>query len=404
MLNSPLNNKNIILAITGGIAAYKTPIIVRRLKEKGANVKVIITESGKQFVSTLSLETVSNNRVVSSLFKEGTNIEVEHISLADKSDFIIIAPATANIIGKLANGLADDFLTSMILAYNKKILIVPAMNVNMYNNPIVQKNMEFLKSFDNISIMDADSGELACGYTGKGRMPDPDIIVKESEFLLEKKDLAKKDIIITAGATKEAFDSVRYLTNHSSGKMGYSLAQRAIMRGANVKLISSKNCLELPYRLNSVEYFTDVDSLKKLVDNSVNKSDLLIMAVAVGDYKFKNIATNKVKKEDGNLNIELIRTTDILKSIKDNKNIFKIGFAAETDNHLKNAGRKLEEKGLNAIILNDVSRKDIGFKSDFNQATFLYKKDDTIKQDNLEKMSKMELADKILDLYLKLDK
>ena len=399
---SPLKNRNIVLAITGGIAAYKTPIIVRRLKDKGANVQVVITENGKEFVSTLSLETVSNNRVIDSLFREGSNIKVEHIDLADNSDFIIIAPATANIIAKIAHGMADDFLTSMLLAYRKKLLIVPAMNLNMYANPIVQKNMEFLKSFDNIFIMDADRGDLACGYEGKGRMPDPNIIVKEAEYLLEKKDLLNKKIVITAGATNEPFDSVRYLTNHSSGKMGYALASRAVMRGAKVKLISSKNCEEIPYRVEDVEYFSNVNSLKKIVDNSVDNFDLLVMAVAVGDYKFKNVAKNKVKKGKDNLFVELIRTTDILKSIRDKKNIFKIGFAAETDEHLKNAQRKLEEKGIDAIVLNDVSRKDIGFKSNFNQVSFLYKENNLLYKDELERMSKVEVADKILDLYLKL--
>jgi len=389
-----IKNKKITLAITGGIAAYKTPILVRRLKEKGADVQVVMTENAKNFVTPLALETVSNNKVIDSLFNKGDNIKVEHIDIADKSDIIIIAPATANIIGKIANGIGDDFLTSMLLAYTGKLLIVPAMNLNMYANPIVQKNMNFLNSFDNISFMEADTGELACGYSGKGRMPDPHLIVKETEYLLSPKTLKNKKILITAGATREYIDPVRFISNPSTGKMGYALSKQAALLGADVTLLTHKGCLELPYRINRVEYFDDVDSLKNLINELINHYDLIIMAAAVGDIKIKKYNKEKTKKTKNSWDFEFTTTTDILKSIKDKK-IFKIGFAAESNNHKENAISKLNKKSLDMMVLNDISRKDIGFQSDFNQIT-IFSKNNTKKFD---KLTKEETAQRILEEY-----
>lgn len=391
-----LKGKLITFCVTGGIAAYKAPILVRRLKEKGAIVQVIMTKNAENFVTPLALETVSNNKVIYSLFNKGDNIRVEHIDIADKSDFIVIAPSTANIIGKIANGIADDFLSSMILAYTKKVLFVPAMNVNMYNNPIVQKNMNFLNSFENYYFMDALEGDLACGYSGKGRMPDPPLIVKEIEYLLTDKPLRGKKVLITAGATKEYIDPVRYISNPSTGKMGYALALWATKLGATVTLLSHKGCLELPYRLNKVDYFSSVNSLKKLIDKYIDENDLIIMSAAVGDIKIKNYNTQKIKKNNENWDLKFSSTPDVLRSIQ-HKKIFKIGFAAESNNHSQNAQLKLEKKGLDMIVLNDISRKDIGFQSDFNQITIFTKNNSK----NFDKLTKEETAIKILEEYIK---
>jgi phosphopantothenoylcysteine decarboxylase/phosphopantothenate--cysteine ligase len=396
MKDNILYGKFITLAVTGGIAAYKTPILVRRLKEKGAIVQVVITENAKNFVTPLALETVSNNKVIDSMFNQGDNIKVEHIDIADKSDFIVIAPATANVIGKVANGIGDDFLTSMLLAYTKKLLFVPAMNVNMYANPIVQKNMKFLASFDNIEFMDADIGNLACGYEGKGRMPDPDLIVKEIEYQLSPKPLKNKKILITAGATREYIDPVRFISNPSTGKMGFALAKQATMLGADVTLLTNKGCLELPYRLKNAEYFTDVESLKELVYKFIDSHDLIIMSAAVGDIKIKKYNPNKTKKTNGSWDFEFTTTTDILSSIKD-KNIFKIGFAAESNDHNVNAISKLKNKGLNMVVLNDISRKDIGFMSDYNQITIFSNNGE---QKNFDKLTKENVAQIILEEYI----
>ncbi len=396
MKNDLLNGKVITLCVTGGIAAYKTPILVRRLKEKGADIHVVMTENAKKFVTPLALETVSNNKVIHSLFKDGDNIKVEHIDIADKSDLIIIAPATANIIGKIASGIADDFMTSMILAYTKKLLFVPAMNVNMYNNPIVQKNMDFLNSFENYFFMDATEGDLACGYSGKGRMPDPPLIVKEAEYLLSEKPLKNKKILITAGATKEYIDPVRYISNPSSGKMGYALAKWAAILGAEVTLLSHRGCLELPYRIKNTEYFESVASLKELIDKYIDNHDLIIMSAAVGDIKIKNYSEEKIKKYDKKWELEFSSTPDVLSSIQ-HKKIFKIGFAAESNNHEHNALEKLEKKGLDMIVLNDISRKDIGFQSDFNQITVFTKNS----SEKFGKLTKEETALVILNEYIK---
>jgi len=396
MENNILKDKFITLAITGGIAAYKTPILVRRLKEKGAIVQVVMTDSAENFVTPLALETVSNRKVINSLFTKGDNIKVEHIDIADRSDFVVIAPATANTIGKVANGIGDDFLTSMLLAYTKQVLFVPSMNLNMYANPIVQKNMNYLNSFKEYSFMDAMEGDLACGYSGKGRMPDPDLIVKEIEYLLNPKPLTGKKILITAGATKEYIDPVRYISNPSTGKMGYALAKQASLLGADVTLVSHKACLDLPYRLKNIEYYSDVDSLSKLINELVDNHDLIIMSAAVGDIKIKNYSDKKIKKTNDNWNLEFSSTIDILKSIKDKK-IFKIGFAAESNNHKSNAISKLEKKSLDMIVLNDISRKDIGFQSDYNQITIFSKNESK----EFGKLTKEDTALKILEEYIK---
>ncbi len=389
-------NKKIVIAVTGGVAAYKIPMLVRLLQKKKAKVKVIMSENATNFVSKYLLEVLTKERVYISMFDD---YNIEHISLADESDFIILAPATANIIAKLSTGIADDLISTMLLAYRNKLLIVPSMNTNMYNNKIVQKNINFLKSINNFYIMESSSGSLACGYDGKGRMPEPIEILKEAEFILEKKDLKGKTIIISAGASIEKFDSVRYITNPSSGKMGYALAQRAGLRGANVILISSKNNLELPKYIEKVEYFTSVESAYEKIKKYIDSSDLLIMSAALGDYKFEETLNNKFKKQDKNLKIELIRTVDILKALKDEK-IFKIGFAAESDNHEENAKTKLESKNLDMIALNDISRSDIAFSSDDNEMILFYKNNDKIEKTKLGKKSKIEIANEILDKYL----
>ncbi len=390
-----LKGKNILVGLTGGISCYKTCDLVSKLKKSDAEVNVIMTDSAQKFVSKQTLQSLSKNKVHTSIFQyDGI---VPHIELADKADMVIIAPATANIIAKIAHGIADDLLTTVILACKCQILIVPAMNVNMYSNIVVKENIEKLRKMG-LRILGPEEGNLACGTSGKGRMLEPSDILNEinKEFIGFQKDLLGKKVLVTAGGTREAIDPVRYIGNRSSGKMGYSIAKAAVHRGADVTLITTlKGEMQFEGSVNIIK----VDSAQEMYEKIMflrEDIQIIIMAAAVADYKPKNIETEKIKKSNKNLILELEKTVDILKELgKDKiKDQLLIGFAAETQNFKKNAVKKLKEKKLDLIVANDVSQEGIGFGSDNNIVT-IYDKEGN--QKKLPLLDKYDVAEEILD-------
>ena len=356
--------KNILVGVTGGIAAYKSAGIVSLLKKKGYNVKVVMTENATKIIGPLTLETLSRNRIYVDMWDSNPHYEVEHISLADWADMVLIAPATYNIIGKVANGISDDMLTTVISAVSvrKPVFFALAMNVNMYENPILKENINKLKSFG-YRFIDAEEGLLACNYSAKGRMSEPENIVDGIERYsifskIENFDtvLKGKKILITSGRTKENIDPVRYLSNNSSGKMGYSLAQAAVDLGAEVTLVSGPTNLNVP---DGLKEFISVDSaihMYEKVDEKFKDTDIFIACAAVADYRPKEYQDKKIKKSDLNLTIELVRNPDILFEMgKKKENQLLVGFAAETNNIIENALKKLEKKNLDMIVANNAS-------------------------------------------------
>ncbi len=367
--------KNILIAITGSISAYKIPELCRLLIKKKYNIKIILTKSGAQFVAPLTLKTLTNDNLFMEDSLENINQKsLIHIELAKWADAILIAPSTANIIAKLAMGLADDLLTSTILATNAPIIIAPSMNKNMWENIATQNNCKSLKK-RNIQIIAPEYGEQACGDIGEGRLANINNIADLLDMTLFKhKILNNKNIIITAGATVEEIDPVRYITNHSSGKMGYYLAKAARNMGANVTLISSNTVnLEKIYGINTIYVKTAEEMLNASVAN-IKNTDIYISAAAICDWKLENIATNKLKKSTDKLVLDLIQTTDVIKTIANNNtDIFVVGFAAETENIKQNANQKLINKNLDMIILNNVNDKNIGFYSEENSVDIITK-------------------------------
>jgi len=393
------NMKNILIGVTGGIAAYKSAGIVSLLKKKGYNVKVVMTENATKIIGPLTLETLSRNRIYVDMWDSNPHYEVEHISLADWADVVLIAPATYNIIGKVANGIADDMLTTVISAVSvrKPVFFALAMNVNMYENPILKENINKLKSFG-YRFIDAEEGLLACNYSAKGRMSEPENIVDEIERYsifskFENFDivLKNKKILITSGRTKENIDPVRYLSNNSSGKMGYSLAQAAVDLGAEVTLISGPTNLKVP---NGLENFISVESALEMyekVDEYFKNTDIFIACAAVADYRPKEYQKEKIKKSDVDLVIELIRNPDILLEMsKKKEKQLLVGFAAETNDIRENALKKLEKKNLDIIVANNASV----MGSDENVIEII-KKDRTSVE--ISQKSKIELAYDILN-------
>lgn len=347
-----LNAKKILLGITGGIAAYKAVNLASTLIKKGAQVKVIMTENACRFINPLTFRAITNNEVHTNMFAE--NASIEHISLADWCDIFVIAPATANVIGKIAGGIADDLLTTAIMATTSPKLLVPAMNVHMYENKIVQTNIAKLKQ-NNYLLMEPETGKLACGYEGKGRFPQvKEIVYYLQTYLTRKPDLQSSRILISAGACRETIDPMRYLTNQSSGKMGLSLARAAYIRGAVVKLIAADTSEPIPYYLNNEKVITAAEMYKQII--SIYQSyDIIIMTAAVSDFKPMKTADNKIKKADS-LQLELTKTKDILlelgkKKLKEQK---LIGFAAESENIEENASKKLHKKNLDMIVANNL--------------------------------------------------
>lgn len=387
-----LKGKNILLGISGGIAAYKVLDLCSRLKKKDVNLKIIMTKSATEFVSPLSFETMGRCLVYSDLF-EGHHENVHHIELVKWADLMLIAPASANTIAKMANGIADNFLTSSYLACYKDVIIAPAMNTNMLKAKATQRNLKTLED-DGVKIIKPEPGLLACNTVGDGRMEEPSEIVDYLDSYFTEKDLAGKKIIVTAGPTVEPIDYVRYISNNSSGKMGYNIANEARKRGAEVVLISGP---VNPFKVNDIkriEIKTNLE-LKSAIEREFADSDALIMSAAPVDYSSKYVSDRKLKKTGKGLNLELIENPDIIKyfgSIKDKQTI--IGFAAETDNLIENANKKLNEKNLDYIIANDLTKWGAGFDVDTNVASIISK--DEIR--NLDLMPKSELANKILDL------
>ena len=391
--------KNILIGVTGGIAAYKSAGIVSLLKKKGYNVKVVMTENATKIIGPLTLETLSRNRIYVDMWDSNPHYEVEHISLADWADVVLIAPATYNIIGKVANGIADDMLTTVISAVSvrKPVFFALAMNVNMYENPILKENIDKLKSFG-YRFIDAEEGLLACNYNAKGRMSEPENIVDEIErySIFSKIEnfntaLKSKKILITSGRTKENIDPVRYLSNNSSGKMGYSLAQAAVDLGAEVTLISGPTDLKVP---NGLENFISVElalEMYEKVDEYFKNTDIFIACAAVADYRPKEYKKEKIKKSDADLVIELIRNPDILLEMRKKKEKqLLVGFAAETNDIRENALKKLEKKNLDIIVANNASV----MGSDENVIEII-KKDRTSVE--ISQKSKIELAYDILN-------
>ena len=390
--------KNILVGVTGGIAAYKSAGIISLLKKKGYNVKVVMTENATKIIGPLTLETLSRNRIYVDMWDSNPHYEVEHISLADWADMVLIAPATYNIIGKVANGIADDMLTTILAAVSvrKPVFFALAMNVNMYENPILKENINKLSSFG-YRFIDAEEGLLACNYSAKGRMSEPEDIVDEierysifSKFENSDTALKGKKILITSGRTKENIDPVRYLSNNSSGKMGYSLAQAAADLGAEVTLISGPTDLKVP---NGLKNFISVESALEMyekVDEYFKNTDIFIACAAVADYRPKEYKKEKIKKSDSDLVIELVRNPDILLEMsKKKEKQLLVGFAAETNDIRKNALKKLEKKNLDIIVANNASV----MGSDENVIEIIKKDRTSVK---ISQKSKVELAYDIL--------
>ncbi|NLY77340.1 MAG: bifunctional phosphopantothenoylcysteine decarboxylase/phosphopantothenate--cysteine ligase CoaBC [Tissierellia bacterium] len=391
-----LKNKNVIVGVSGGIAAYKAADLVSRLKKQHANVDVIMTENAAKFISPLTFQTLAINPVYVDMFAEPKHFDVEHISLAKKADVFIIAPATANIIGKIANGIADDLLTTTIMATTSKVIFAPAMNTNMYLNPIVQKNMSYLKELG-YEFIEPGTGLLACQDYGPGRMAEPADIVEHIIQSFVKKDLEGKKIVVTAGPTIEPLDPVRYVTNHSSGKMGYSIAKVAKDRGAEVVLITGPTHLEPPKGVRVVRVNTTLDMFDA-VEKEFDSCQVLIKAAAPLDFRPDKVSDVKIKKDDGEndqLNIRYIKNPDIAEyfgRIKEDRIV--VGFAAETDNLIDYAKKKLKKKNLDFIVANNILKEGAGFKGDTNIVTIIDKDENII---DYPVMDKDKVAQLILD-------
>jgi phosphopantothenoylcysteine decarboxylase/phosphopantothenate--cysteine ligase len=388
-----LKGKEILLGISGGIAAYKTVLLLRKLTKEGANVNVIMTEHAKEFVGPLTFQTLSGNPVTSDLFTLFKSSEIGHVALADKADLLVIAPATANIIGKIAHGIGDDFLSTMVMATRVPVLFAPSMNVNMYHSPVVQDNIKKLKDFGYYFI-DPVEGELACKVEGKGKLADVEDILEEIHIILSSNDFKGKKILITAGPTIEDIDPVRYISNNSSGKMGYALAKMAIRRGAEVLLISGPTALEPPYKSKFIKIRSAREMFDAVMDN-FSDYDIIIKSAAVADFKPERVSKHKIKKVDGEFQINLSKNSDILFELGKYKGErLLVGFAAESENFLDNAYKKLKEKNVDLMVVNDISNKKIGFKSDFNECNLIFK-DGSIR--HIPFMDKDTVSDDILD-------
>lgn len=390
-----LRDKTVVIGVSGGIAVYKTLDVISRLRKLGVNVNVIMTKSATEFVTPLSFQSLSQNYVVCDMFEDPKTWDVEHISLAKRADVFLIAPATANAIGKIANGIADDMLTTTVMATKAKVLIAPAMNTNMYENPILQKNINTLKELG-YNFVEPESGRLACGDTGKGKLASPETIVDEVVKLLSKEqDLKGKSIIVTAGPTIESIDPMRYITNRSTGKMGYSIAKEAIERGADVTLITGPTNLNPPQNLKKIVKIESAKEMYEAVLENLDESDVIIKSAAVADYKPKNYSNKKIKKSEDDLFIELDRNKDIALEIgKIKKDKILVGFAAETNDLIENANLKIKKKNLDFIVANDLTKEGAGFGVDTNIVKII-DKDGNITE--YPKMKKEEVANIILD-------
>ena len=392
--------KTIVLGVSGGIACYKAVELVRLLARDGFTVQVIMTREAMEFVTPLTFQALSGRPVATEIFSLTQESEIGHINLADQADLLVIAPATANIIGKIASGIADDLLTTVLMATRAPVLIAPSMNIHMYQNPIFQENIRKLKRVG-YHIMEPVEGYLACGYEGKGRLPEPQDIVEEIQGLLKKKDLAGERLLITAGPNHEPLDPVRYISNRSSGKMGYALARLGVRRGAQVTLISGPTSLAPPAGVRMISVQTAAE-MRQAVLKEFRKATAVLMAAAVADFHPEKFARKKIKRGEGTLKLNLKPNPDILRELGMRKNgRILIGFAAETESLMANAKKKLRDKNLDLIVANDVTEIGSGFDGDTNKAAIL---DHTGAVHPFPLMSKDELADRIYDHLLTLKK
>lgn len=387
---------NVVLGVTGGIAAYKSADIASKLKKLNINVDVIMTKNAQQFITPLTFQSLTGTKTITDMFNTDFEPDIEHISLAKKADVILIAPATANIIAKIANGIADDMLSTVVMASKAQLLIAPAMNTVMYESPATQENIRILKE-RGVIFIEPIEGLLACKDIGKGKMQEPEAIVDiVLHHLIKDSDLEGKKVLITAGPTMESIDPIRYITNRSTGKMGYAMAQEAVRRGAKVTLVTGKTNLKAPYGVDEVIPVESAQQMYDAVMKHARTSDIIIKSAAVADYKPKNRSDNKIKKSDGDMKIELDRTKDILFELgkQKHKGQILIGFAAETNDVLQNARSKVERKNLDMIVVNDVNKPGAGFSSDTNIVTLIDRKG---KLENLPMMSKQEVAKAVFD-------
>ena len=394
-----LKGKTVLLGVTGSIAAYKIASLASALKKLHADVHVLMTQNATNFINPITFDSLTGNKCLVDTFDRNFQFQVEHVSIAKKADVVMIAPASANVIGKLAHGIADDMLTTTVMACKCKKYISPAMNTNMFENPIVQDNLKTLEHYG-YEVIQPASGYLACGDTGAGKMPEPETLLAyiEKEIAREK-DLQGKKILVTAGPTQEAIDPVRYITNHSSGKMGYAIAKAAMLRGAEVTLVSGRTAIEAPLFVNVVPIVTAKDMFEA-VTGIGNEQDIIIKAAAVADYRPAVVSSEKVKKKEGQMSIELERTDDILKYLGENKREgqFLCGFSMETQNMISNSRAKLEKKNLDMVAANNVKEAGAGFQGDTNVLTLITQKEET----SLPLMSKEDAANKLLDKILEL--
>lgn len=392
-----LKEKTILLGVTGGIAAYKSASLASRLVKAGAEVRVIMTEHATNFINPITFETLTGHKCITDTFDRNFEFQVEHVSLAKKADVIMVAPATANVIAKLAHGLADDMLTTTILASHAPKLIAPAMNTGMYENPVTQNNLALLKKYG-MEVIEPAAGHLACGDEGKGKMPEPEILY---EHILRscacKQDMKGLKVLVTAGPTQEAVDPVRFLTNHSSGRMGYSIAKACMLRGADVTLVTGRTALTPPLFVDVIPVVSAKDMYDAVISRS-DEMDIIIKAAAVADYRPVHVAEEKVKKSDGSFSLELERTDDILKYLGEHKKPgqFLCGFSMETENMLENSRKKLEKKHLDMIAANNLKVPGAGFETTTNIITIITP--DSVKE--LELMSKDDAAFRLLDEIL----
>ena len=394
-----LKNKTVLLGVTGCIAAYKSASLASLLVKAGADVHVIMTENATNFINPITFETLTSNKCIIDTFDRNFEFEVKHVSLAQKADVIMVAPATANIIAKLVHGLADDMLTTTILASKAPKIISPAMNTGMYENPVTQDNMKILEKYG-MEVITPASGRLACGDVGAGKMPEPEILFEHIVRTCAcEKDMKGLKVLVTAGPTQEAIDPVRYITNHSSGKMGYSIAKACMLRGADVTLVTGKTAIKPPLFTNVVP-ITSAQDMYEAVTSRSDEMDIIIKSAAVADYRPSNVATEKVKKKDGDMAIPLERTNDILKHLGEHKKDgqFLCGFSMETENMLENSKAKLVKKNLDMIVANNLKVEGAGFQGDTNIVTLITA--DSVTE--LPIMTKEEVAFSLLDEILKL--
>ncbi len=389
-----LKGKTVLLGVTGSIAAYKIASLASMLVKNHARVHVIMTKNATNFINPITFESLTGNKCLVDTFDRNFEFQVEHVSLAKLADLALVAPASANVIGKMAHGIADDMLTTTLLACKAPILVSPAMNTNMYENRIVQDNLGILKSYG-MQIIEPAEGYLACGDTGAGKMPEPEVLFAHIEAAVAcEKDLAGKRLLVSAGATQEALDPVRFLTNHSTGKMGYAVAKAAMLRGAKVTLVSGRTSLTPPLFVETIPVVSARDMFEAL-EGRFSDADILVMAAAVADYRPKQFVNHKIKKQEGGGSIELDRTVDILGALAPGKraNQFVCGFSMETEQLVENASEKLKKKHLDLIVANNLRTAGAGFGTDTNVVTLI----DASGARELPVMSKLAVAHRILD-------